>query len=606
MSPPPPSSLRARSGRRHCVAPVALALAAAWLAAAPADAQLAAPSLRAPAVAPAADGRDSARIVAHARRAQAAFERRRRELLPESWAGGGRCDVRIGRFCYWYDERAPAGPTEPPRVAAERARLLTVLDDGRSALPADGWLIGQQLRYRLEHGAPDSALAALASCAAADGWCDALRGLAHHARGDAGSAAAAFAAARAAMPEAERCGWTDIALLLEGDEREAYAALPCAARDSAASRYWWLATPFFARGANDRRNEHEARLVLSRLLASGRTPYAEGWRDDLHELVVRYGWPERWSRRPAPLSQPGLASVVGHDPSPAWPFASTAAARADPWAATADDWPLGAPMAVERYAPPFARRLHALPAAASVLRRGDSLLVVATYRAPHGFAHAGPARELVLALVREDEPPRFTRDTLAAGRGALLAPAPDRPHLLSLELLGDSAHAARARFAVRPPPLDGGFGVSDLLLFRGTAGTDSASDSHADAALDAALAGTVGADEVAAPGRLGVYWELYGLPPGVQAVATSLHVVGEDPGWLGRAWDRLRRLPPRAPVRLRWTDLATGGDGYAARAVTVELPALPPGRYRLELRVAVDDGARAATASRTVTVLRER
>lgn len=600
---PPAASGRPRGVRPRGSVLLAGALLAAGTAAA---AQRPAPATQhAGATAAPPDGRDSARVLRDARRAQAAFELRRRGLLPESWIGGGRCDVRIGRFCYWYDEGAGDGPAEPPRIGAERDGLLARLAVARAAV-ADPWLIGQQVRYRLEHGAPDSALAALAGCAAAAGWCDALRGLVHHARGDAPAAASAFAAARGAMPSDARCAWTDIRLLLDGEARAAYEALPCAARDSVAERYWWLATPFFARGGNDRRNEHEARLALARLLADSRTPYTESWRDDLSELLVRYGWPERWSRRPAPLSQPGAVAIVGHDPSPAWHFAASAAARADPYAAAPDDWSLREPLAVERYAPPFARRLHDLPATAAVLRRGDSLLVVATYHAPEELAAAGGAGELTMALVREADAPRLLRAPLAPQGGALAALAPDRPYLLSLEILAGAAHAARARFAVRPPPVVAGFGISDLLLHEpAREAGEAAARPPLPPALDAVLATALGADRLRTPGRLGVYWELYGLPPGAGAVELTLTVGGNPPGWTARVWERLRRRPPRTPVHLRWTDVVVAEPGApVARDITVELPALPAGRYELALRARDAAGGREVVARRTMTIER--
>src|SRR5688572_19278510 len=93
---------------------------------------------------------DSASLRRQARDAQARFERRRRALLPVSRLADGRCDVRIGRFCYWYEEGAPSGPPEPARVGEERRRLLGVLDALAVRLPADSWLVGQRVRYRLE------------------------------------------------------------------------------------------------------------------------------------------------------------------------------------------------------------------------------------------------------------------------------------------------------------------------------------------------------------------------------------------------------------------------------------------------------------------------
>src|SRR5260221_8467196 len=79
---------------------------------------------------------DSAREVARAHAAQVSFERSRRSLLPPGQSSGGRCDVRLGRFCWWYDGIAPRLPAEreapvpprpqviapPPRPAAKPPR----------------------------------------------------------------------------------------------------------------------------------------------------------------------------------------------------------------------------------------------------------------------------------------------------------------------------------------------------------------------------------------------------------------------------------------------------------------------------------------------------
>jgi len=548
---------------------------------------------------------DSASLLRRVRAAQAAFERRRRALLPIGWAGDGRCDVRIGRFCYWYDEGTPDGPPEPARVGVERARLLAVLDDVAVELPADPWVVGQLVRYHVDAGHADSAVAAARRCAADARWCAALRGLAHHAAGHAPAADSAFAAARALLTEAERCRRADLSVLLDGPTRRRWGALSCAARDSLAERWWWLATPFFSRGGNDRRNEHEARLVLAQLHAEARTPYADGWRDDLDELLVRYGWPERWSRRAPTAAAPGEISIVGHDPSPAYRFAPLDARLAAPYASPEDDWPLRDPHAVERYAPDFARRLHELPAAAAALRRGDSLLVLVDYQTPPDPSLGRAGQALALVLARHGESPLVTRDSVRASAAFVAASAPGLPHLASLEILGDSAHAARARFAVRPPPLVDGFGMSDVVLFDGSAvpaqPPDSTSTAVAPAvALADVLAAPLASLAVRAPGAIGVYWELYGLPDGPQAVETSLVVAGEEPGWLARTWERVRGEPPRSPVRLHWTDVGSGG-AVAARSMMIALPALPAGRYALELR-AKDGRGRTVAARRALTV----
>ena len=54
---------------------------------------------------------DAPRIVERARSLQGAFERSRRARLPWTLGGAGRCDVRVGRFCWWYeDNQAPSTP----------------------------------------------------------------------------------------------------------------------------------------------------------------------------------------------------------------------------------------------------------------------------------------------------------------------------------------------------------------------------------------------------------------------------------------------------------------------------------------------------------------
>src|SRR5260221_8288062 len=66
---------------------------------------------------------DSAREVARAHAAQVSFERSRRSLLPPGQSSGGRCDVRLGRFCWRYDGIAPRLPAEREALLQPRARL---------------------------------------------------------------------------------------------------------------------------------------------------------------------------------------------------------------------------------------------------------------------------------------------------------------------------------------------------------------------------------------------------------------------------------------------------------------------------------------------------
>ena len=89
-------------------------------------------------------------IVRHARHAQAEFEQTRRWYLPHEYASG-RCDERIGRFCYWHGDGSDEHPPPEPRpIGLARSRLVGVLDSAARLLPADGWIVGQLVRYLAE------------------------------------------------------------------------------------------------------------------------------------------------------------------------------------------------------------------------------------------------------------------------------------------------------------------------------------------------------------------------------------------------------------------------------------------------------------------------
>ena len=93
-----------------------------------------------------------------AREVQARFERTRRELLPISHTGGGRCDVTVGRFCYWHDPDELPLPEEPVEIARARGAMLHSLEALFAQAPGDAWILGQLVRYTVEQGDVDSAL----------------------------------------------------------------------------------------------------------------------------------------------------------------------------------------------------------------------------------------------------------------------------------------------------------------------------------------------------------------------------------------------------------------------------------------------------------------
>src|SRR5438270_182125 len=82
-----------------------------------------APTVRAPTAAA-----DSARDVRRARDAQASFERTRRSNLPWEGSSNGRCEVHLGRYCWWYDETEPTLPPENETITRRRVELIAQLD----------------------------------------------------------------------------------------------------------------------------------------------------------------------------------------------------------------------------------------------------------------------------------------------------------------------------------------------------------------------------------------------------------------------------------------------------------------------------------------------
>ena len=173
---------------------------------------------------------DSVRDARRARDAQASFERVRRYNLPWEGSSGDRCQVRLGRYCWWYDETTPTLPPENATIAARRAELIAQLDGLAALHPGDDWLAGMRVHYRVDAQRLASADSVARDCKATRWWCDALLGYAAHVRGDPGLADSAFAAALAAMSDSTRCRWTDIHTLLPNDWRGRYEELSCADR----------------------------------------------------------------------------------------------------------------------------------------------------------------------------------------------------------------------------------------------------------------------------------------------------------------------------------------------------------------------------------------
>lgn len=545
---------------------------------------------------------DSLDVLRQAHRAQQTFEARRRGNLPERPGGwdGGRSEV-IGRIRYWYESGGDedSAPAEPPPIREARAQLLAALDGAGAALPGDEWIVGQRVRYLLEDAQPQRAAQIATQCRAVAWWCEALRGLVRHVEGDFVGADSVFATALAGMPDDERCRWSDISSLLQGELADRYRDLDCTGRAAFQARWWWLAQPLYGLGGNDRRTEHFARRVMVHILQGRRTPFGLSWGDDLRELLLRYGWSTWWTRDSPPpyaLVQSEMR-VTGHSPSPAFQFAPAARALDDPGSATPDDWRFEAPAARERYAPAYAKAFTYLEHQRAVFRRGDSCIVVAAYDLSTDTLFAAHAVTATLALGADERTLTTSRDsTVTAGPRALTATAPCQSLVFSLEAIAQrERHVARARYGLAPTRQPGQHtAISDLLLF-------DPPDS-----LPTTLAAVVphahSSTRVPSGHKLGVFWELYGVDPASGDVGISLTVTPQGTGWLRRAVESVGLATRRSGVRLEWQELPQAAS-LAPRALALDLSDLSPGRYVIEVAVASASGD-ALTAQREIRIER--
>lgn len=525
---------------------------------------------------------DSASLVRTMRLAQSAFERQRRALLPITTAGLGRCDVRVGRFCYWYDPDEPPPRPEPAALAALRAGFIARLDSAARAVPGDPWLAGQRVRYLVEAGRAGEAVDAALACG--EGWhCAALAGFAFHAGHQFAEADRAYRVALDGMPSADRCRWNDLSPVLERDDLRGYRGLDCAARDSANAALGWRAAPLHANGGADLRTEVYARHTLAMLLRDAANHHGERVGPDYVEVVLRYGWATAWGRRQPPPGSGAAPDVVGHEPRPAYPLLA---------------WRPGRPLEpVERprfrYAPRYLRGLRE-PEAVQVarFRRGDSLLVVAAWAAAgDSLLRVEAAAGAIVASSRDGAERQAA--PIEGGSGVATVIMPATPHFVSLEL-GDSVNGGWLRYRewadVAPTT------ISELLLVRPEDEAEGA------ATLEAVLERAIAGPGVLRRSPVGLYWETYGDAGADQAVRIRLRVEPAGAGFLRRVGRSLGLAGERNRLELAWP--VEGGPAPRVRPhfLEVDLSRLDRGRYVILVEAEAPDGT-VHTAARVIRLL---
>ncbi|HEX5577729.1 MAG TPA: hypothetical protein VFX40_05090, partial [Gemmatimonadaceae bacterium] len=462
------------------------------------------------------------------------------------------------------------------------------LADWSRRSPRDGWITAQRIRYLLEIRDDSTAVKVASECRATAWWCDALRGLTLHEAGVGAAADSAFDRALSAMPEKERCRWTDMSVLLSPAQKRRYGKVGCGKNDAVASTLWWLADPFHSVPGNDRRAEHFARHTMAKIQEPTRIAYDIVWANDLREMMVRFGWARFWTQGQASMSDPYSGPISGHEATPNYAFLPVSLPVDSLHEVQFD---LDADASAERYSPVLAKRLGEITPQTALFRRGDSALVAVAYdlsrRKP--FDSASVRSALVLA-------PDETSARMVEGRrpkGTLTAMMSDRPHVLSLEVLSlEKGHAAWHRTGVwLPATSPGEVSVSDVLMFE--AGPLEVRQ------LEEALSSALPGNEVKR-GRTGFYWEIYGLSAADSALPVSLSLTPVGRGTIRRIGESIGLARRASPLNIVWRD-TPGLGSISARSIVLDLSLVPRGRYELSVGVQ-PKGKPPATSRRTILV----
>jgi hypothetical protein len=515
-------------------------------------------------------------------------------MLPRFYVGTADHCLIVGRFCEWHPNLSDyTVPEEGKDIVRARAELLGELAKASAAIPGDDWIIGQRIRY-LTEGHDTSAVTVARSCRATKWWCDALLGLALHIGGNFAAADSAYALALDGMPSPIRCHWLNLAPLLDDDIRGTYKKLSCGQRAAIDARIWWVADPLYMMPGNERRTEHFSRVLHTALQTNSANTYGSSWGGDLAELILRFGWAEKWTQEPSPSMYPeSKPAITGHEREPGYHFFLTQPPPDSLALITDSVFEINQFPPREQYAPVYTRAFLRLDAQVARFRRGDSTKVLAAYDVSadtifgkRKFAAA------VVAMGDESTTPSMTQVAESPARNVLVVSTPWKSQLIGVELLAtDSAGAARWRSGFAEIPLDSGrISVSDLLF------VDGAPSLPAD--LEEAIPRAHGGTKFRHDQKVGLFWELYGKSPADSALPISLTITPIDESLLRRTLGFLRVAPKLSPLNIRWQENGASGV-LSARSVMLDLSLVPAGKYAVKIEVGNNPSA---VASRIIEV----
>jgi len=610
---------------------------------------------------------DSADLRERAREIQARFEGYREARIPPATVSGpgAPCDERIGRFCLRHGGDDAPIPPEPPEVGLARNETLRDLAAVAERIPGDGWVLAQRVYYLLEAGNIRAAESLVRRCEGPEEWwCDALLGYVLHQSGRFISSDSAFSTALTAMPADVREWYRTPEFVVDEDGSELFEDAGPDARADLWTRLWLLSDPLYLVEGNDRLTAHLARKTLVRIRQGSLTAYGLPFDEDrdLEELNVRYGGEVGYERIQStggagagvPLDIRRMVDtrrIVGRHPPDDREYLPTSDFLEDPAEIPPGAWTLDEPEPRTGYVAPYARNVRPLAAQVARFRRGDSLLVVTSYRpassasaeqgSPSGAEDRPPSEPAPsdepanpFAAFGPEPDPAPGSDSNAAGNGASQTPTdgsgnrpegpvesglflldwdgrpvhesrsdrpegvvtarvPDGEYVLGLEVWEEEASRAwRVRQGLRQATLAPGQSAVSDLLFLDRSGTLPES-------LDEALPRTLPSIRVDAGGTFTVAWEVYGLRPGETAEVTLGFTRGE-PTLLQRVGEYLRLVEPEEPVEIRFEDRAPDRLGTVFRALDVDVPSFEPGVYTLNLEIQLSGRTPMVTSRRLV------
>ena len=245
----------------------------------------------------------------------------------------------------------------------------------------------------------------------------------------------------------------------------------------------------------------------------------------------------------------------------------------------------------ERYSPAIARRVFEIEPQIAVFRRGDSSRVVVAYDVSARPELDSTRVTGALVIARDEMSPMHASADSAERRGALSVVVDSRPQFMSLEVLNAAnRRAAGWKRAVLPLKgyRPGSVSLSDPLMF-------DPSDSEV-ADLESAMRTAIGGNKVRR-GKVGIYWETYGLARTDSAQPVSLTLTRVQVGTMRRIGESIGLASRSSPLTIRWNQMMALGS-VTARSVILDLSLIPKGRYLL--RIETGAGQKTANASTRV------